>query len=96
MKQLDAKAKQLRARKIQQLGDLVVAVGADTLTLEVLAGALLAAVDTKESSAKEAWRKRGASFFQRTSHGRSGAGGNSRGATESPGDAASARDADRP
>jgi hypothetical protein len=64
LKALGDKAKQLRARKVQQLGELVIASGADALTVEQLAGAMLAAVDAKDTATKEAWRKRGAAFFQ--------------------------------
>ena len=64
LKALDDKAKQLRARKVHQLGELVIATGADALSIEQLAGAMLAAAEAKDTPAKEAWRKRGASFFQ--------------------------------
>ncbi len=64
LKALTDKAKQLREQKLRQLGELVVASGADTLPVEQLAGALLSAIDTKDAAAKEDWRKRGAAFFQ--------------------------------
>jgi type II secretory pathway component PulK len=64
LKALGDKAKQLRTRKVQQLGELVIATGADALAVDQLAGAMLAAVDVKDTATKEAWRKRGASFFQ--------------------------------
>jgi ribosomal 50S subunit-associated protein YjgA (DUF615 family) len=64
LKALGNKAKQLQARKVQQLGELVIATGADALAIEQLAGAMLAAVEAKDAATKEAWRKRGASFFQ--------------------------------
>ncbi len=63
---LGDKAKQLRARKVQQLGEVVIATGADGLPVEQLAGALLAAVEANDTPTKEAWRKRGATFFQRS------------------------------
>lgn len=63
LKALTDKARQLKARKQSQLGELVMATGADDLTIEELAGALLAAT-TAERPAREAWRKRGAAFFQ--------------------------------
>jgi len=66
LKALDDKAKQLKARKLQHLGELVMACGADALPLDQLAGALLAAADSNDAAAREAWRKRGAAFFQRT------------------------------
>ncbi|WP_294046389.1 conjugal transfer protein TraD [Sphingomonas sp.] len=67
LKALDDKAKQLRQRKVQQLGDLLVATGADGLPIEQLAGTLLAAVETADAATKEGWSKRGAAFFQSTS-----------------------------
>ena len=38
---------------------------ADALDAEMLAGALLGVVATKDTSTKEGWRKAGVSFFQR-------------------------------
>src|SRR3546814_2565867 len=61
----DLKAKALKARKVQQLGELVTSTGADALDLDVLAGALLAAVASPSAEEKEAWRSKGAAFFQR-------------------------------
>lgn len=61
---LEAKAKTLRAQKIAQLGELVVATGADTLELDVLTGALLAVRTNENIEDKEAWRQRGVAFFQ--------------------------------
>lgn len=66
LKALNDKARQLKDRKVHQMGELVIATGADTLPIEQLAGALLAAAETKDAAAKEAWRKRGAAFFQRS------------------------------
>jgi len=63
LKALTDKARQLKSRKQSQLGELVMATGADDLTIEELAGALLAAV-TADRPAREAWRKRGAAFFR--------------------------------
>ena len=62
LKALSDKARQLKGRKQSQLGELVVATGADDLTIEELAGALLSAA-AAERPAREAWRKRGAAFF---------------------------------
>lgn len=73
LKVLGDKAKLLRDRKLIQLGELVIASGADALPIEQLAGALLAAVDIKDAATKEGWRKRGAIFFQRSPRGTSGA-----------------------
>lgn len=63
LKALNDKARQLKARKQCQLGELVQATGADELSIEELAGALLGAA-AADRSAKEAWRKRGAAFFR--------------------------------
>ncbi len=65
LKALSGKARSLKERKVQQLGDLVIACAADALTPEQLAGALLTAVGA-DATSKEDWRKRGATFFQRT------------------------------
>jgi len=59
------KAKLLKERRVRQLGELVIATGADALDADILAGALLGAAATKDGQAKEAWRKAGAAFFQR-------------------------------
>ncbi len=65
LKALNDKARQLKERKVHQLGELVIATGADALSIEQLAGILLAAKEkSKDPSAKESWRRRGADFFQ--------------------------------
>lgn len=63
LRALAEKAKGLKARKVTQLGELVMATGAEGLEPEILAGLLLAAVDA-EAETKEAWRRRGAAFFR--------------------------------
>ena len=68
LKALGDKQKQLKERKVHQLGELVIATGADALSVEQLAGLLLAGVANKDAAAKESWSKRGAAFFQRASH----------------------------
>ena len=65
LKALTDKAKLLKDRKILQLGEVVIATGADQMPVEELAGALLAAAENKDGATVEAWRKRGAAFFQR-------------------------------
>ena len=47
LKSLEDKARELKTRKVRQLGELVIATGADTLTANELAGALIALVETK-------------------------------------------------
>lgn len=63
LKALDDKARLLKRRKVEQLGELVIACRADALDLNVIAGALLAAA-TVDGVTKEEWRVRGASFFR--------------------------------
>ena len=60
---LTDKAKALKTKKQGQLGELVIATGADALSIEQLAGALLDAVGA-DASRKEAWRKSGAAYFR--------------------------------
>ena len=64
LKRLTAKAKLLKERKVRQLGELVIATAADTLTADELAGALIVLAETKDPKKMEAWAKRGAAFFQ--------------------------------
>lgn len=64
LKALESKARQLKERKVQQLGELVIATGADALDPETLAGALLKTMEVADAPRREAWRKRGAEFFQ--------------------------------
>ena len=79
LKALNDKARALKARKIEQLGALVVATGADTLDLEVIAGMLRHGVtQAKENSVKESWRAEGATFLKgrgRKGHGAAGGDG---------------------
>jgi DNA-binding protein H-NS len=64
LKALTDKAAALKARKVQQLGELVIATGADSSDPETLAGALLVIAETDDAARRESWRKRGATFFQ--------------------------------
>jgi type II secretory pathway component PulK len=64
LKALGDKARGLKTRKVQQLGELVIATGADSLSAEELAGALIVLAETKEAGKREAWARRGAAFFQ--------------------------------
>ncbi|QXT37770.1 conjugal transfer protein TraD [Sphingomonas sanguinis] len=73
LKALDAKARQLKSRKREQLGELVIATGADMLPIEQLAGALLLAAEATDERTKEAERARGAAFFRAKSDARQGA-----------------------
>ncbi|KTD99954.1 conjugal transfer protein TraD [Sphingopyxis sp. H038] len=65
LRALADKAKLLKERRVRQLGELVIASGADALEADILAGALLGAAAIKDASVKEEWRKTGAAFFQR-------------------------------
>ena len=90
LKALSDKARLIKARKVEQLGALVVATGADALDLEVIAGMLRQGVmEAKLDSVKESWRAEGATFLK--SRGRKGnapAGGDGSGAGEERGGAA--------
>ncbi len=60
------KAKKVKSQKTVQLGELVQVTGADTLPMEALAGALLAAVEQSKKSpeAVARWTERGQAVFQ--------------------------------
>ncbi|HVA15777.1 MAG TPA: conjugal transfer protein TraD [Stellaceae bacterium] len=64
LKALEDKTRELKTRKVQQLGELVIATGADALNADELAGALIVLTETKDAGKREAWAKRGAAFFQ--------------------------------
>jgi GH43 family beta-xylosidase len=64
LKALAERAKQLKERRVLQLGELVIATGADATDAETLAGALLDIAGNSDAARKENWRKRGATFFQ--------------------------------
>ncbi len=60
------KAKKVKSQKTVQLGELVQVTGADALPMEVLAGALLAAVEQSKKSpeAVARWTEHGQAIFQ--------------------------------
>ncbi|PYE85169.1 conjugal transfer protein TraD [Phyllobacterium leguminum] len=64
LKALEDKARELKTRRVQQLGELIIATGADALSAEELAGALIVLAETKDAEKREAWAKRGAAFFR--------------------------------
>jgi hypothetical protein len=64
LKALEDKARDLKARKVQQLGELVISTGADALTADELAGALIVLAETTDAGKREAWAKRGAAWFR--------------------------------
>lgn len=91
LKALADKAKQLKERRVRDLGTLVTATGADALDAEVLAGALLDAAANTDKATGEGWRKRGAAFFQgKGSNASSGPGQQPEGTLPLDGGAASA------
>ena len=65
MKLLADKAKALQERKLRELGQLVIATGADSLGADVLAGVLVKAAASTDMVQKEEWRTAGAAFFLR-------------------------------
>ena len=62
LKALENKARVLKSRKLQQLGELVISTGADALSADELAGALIVLAETKDAGKREAWAKRGAAL----------------------------------
>lgn len=79
LKALSEKAQTLKERKIRQLGELVIATGADALDIEVLAGGLLAMTAVTEAGRKETLRAQGAAFFRDGSRSAGGPTGANRG-----------------
>ena len=66
LRALTDKTKALKENKRRQLGELIVATGADALDIEVLAGGLLTMVGADDAIQTESWRRRGAAFFRKT------------------------------
>ncbi len=87
LRALNEKARALKAKKVEQLGQLVTACGADALDTETLAGVLVAAVEASAEE-REAWRAKGTAYFQQRGRktarraGGNGEGGNQTGAGE--------------
>ncbi len=65
LKALTERTKALKESKRRQLGDLIVATGADALDIETLAGALLATVQSADTAQKQTWKKAGIEFFRK-------------------------------
>ncbi|MBZ9813861.1 conjugal transfer protein TraD [Mesorhizobium sp. CA7] len=78
LKALDDKTRELKTRKVQQLGELVIVTGADQLSTDELAGALVAIAETKETAKREAWAERGVMFFESRSRRTAPASGSNR------------------
>jgi LPS O-antigen subunit length determinant protein (WzzB/FepE family) len=81
LRALNARARAVKARKIEQLGALVIATGADALDPQTLAGVLLDAAGSHDAMATEAWASKGAAFFQRRSRKTGRIAGNNRSRT---------------
>jgi len=64
LKALQDKARDLKSCRVLGLGELVIATGADSLSVDELAGALIVLTETKDAGKREAWARRGAAFFQ--------------------------------
>ena len=64
LKVLNEKAAVLKSRKVRQFGELVIATGADTLSIEELTGALVTIAATHDLQKREAWATKGQAFFQ--------------------------------
>jgi hypothetical protein len=64
LRALQDKARDLKNRKVQQLGELVIATRADALSTDELAGGLIVLAETRDAGKREVWAKRGAAFFQ--------------------------------
>ncbi|WP_312218987.1 conjugal transfer protein TraD [Brevundimonas sp.] len=61
---LAERAAALKARRVTQLGELVIASGADALGADILMGALNAAAAEKNDQTRSQWRQRGEAFFR--------------------------------
>jgi hypothetical protein len=72
LKTLTDKAKSLQQTKRRQLGELIVATGADALDIEALAGGLLAMMQNTDAAQQQLWRKLGEEFFRNTKAAESG------------------------
>jgi hypothetical protein len=65
LKTLTEKTKALKENKRRQLGDLIVATGADVLDIDTLAGALIATVQSTDAAQRQAWKRVGVEFFRK-------------------------------
>ena len=68
LRTLTDKTKALKENKRRQLGELIVATGADALDIETLAGGLLAMIENTDAAQKESWRNHGSDFFRGKEH----------------------------
>ena len=65
LKALDQRNRDLKEKKLRQLGELVIATGADALDIDTLAGGLLAMVELGDAGRREKLRERGTAFFRK-------------------------------
>lgn len=61
---LAERAAALKARRVTQLGELVIASGADALGADILMGALSAAAAETNDQTRSQWRQRGEALFR--------------------------------
>lgn len=61
---LAERAAALKARRVTQLGELVIASGADALGADILMGALSAAATETNDQTRSQWRQRGEALFR--------------------------------
>lgn len=64
LRALAQKARDLKTKRVNQFGELVMATVGERIQLEILAGMLLRAQDATPAE-KEDWRIKGETFFQR-------------------------------
>jgi hypothetical protein len=64
LRALTERARTLKARKITQLGEVVIAAGAGELEPEIIAGMLLACLDGMTPAQRDDLRARGAALFR--------------------------------
>jgi len=60
LKALQDKARDLKSRKVLGLGELVIATGADSLSVDELAGALIVLTETKDAGKRPKMMERDA------------------------------------
>lgn len=64
LRALAQKARDLKAKRVNQFGELVMATVGESIQLEILAGLLLRAQDATPAE-KDDWRAKGESFFRK-------------------------------
>lgn len=69
---LAERAKLLKDKRVRQFGELVTRTCSDALPVEIVAGALLTIGEANDTE-REAWRERGAAFFQKGGNATGGA-----------------------